>query len=52
MTDHVFSLEDPEPDEPDLGPVEQQPPVGRLLPPADVARIFPQKFNLSELGSS
>ena len=43
---HVLPLEDPEPDEPDLGPVQQQPAVGHLLPPADVARVLPQQADL------
>lgn len=43
---HCLSLEDTEADETDLGAVEQQPAVGGLLLPADVAGVLPQQLNL------
>ena len=41
-------LVDPESDEPDLGPVDEQPAVARLPPPADVTRVLPQQPNLRQ----
>ena len=36
----------PKANEANLGPVEQEPPVGHLLPPAHVPRVLPQQLHL------
>lgn len=48
VSHHCLALEDAEADETDLGAVEQQPAVGGLLLPADVAGVLPQQLNLWE----
>lgn len=46
VSHHSLPLEDTEADETDLGAMEQQPAVGGLLLPADVAGVLPQQLNL------
>ena len=45
---HVLALQDAEADEADLGTVKQQPAIGGLLLPPNVARVFPQQFDLKD----
>ena len=44
--DHVLAFKDSQTDQVDFRPMEQEPPVGDLLLPADVARVLPQQFHL------
>lgn len=39
---HVLSFKDTQADQVDLGSMEQEPTVGHLLLPPDIARIFPE----------